>query len=114
MSPEAIAQSLAAILPANQIASYDSWTPVWQTALSHAYIGDASSLLLVAPKTGKDLSAVMALAYQSQWKSLVAGQGTKLGWGIPAKKIDLLVSTHKVHNLVDHAVGDMTVPPKQG
>ncbi len=114
MSPEAIAQSLAAILPSDQIASYDSWTPAWQTALSHAYIGDAPSLLLVSPETVKDLSAVMILAYQSQWKSLVAGQGTKLGWGIPAKKIDLLVSTHKLNNLIDHAVGDMTVTAQAG
>lgn len=114
MSPEAIAQSLAAILPLDQIASYDSWTPAWQTALSHAYIGDASALLLVSPETVKDLSAVMTFAYQSQWKSLIAGQSTKLGWGIPAKKIDFLVSTHKLNELVDHAVGDMTVTAQAG
>ncbi len=114
MSPEAIAQSLAAILPSDQIASYDSWTPAWQTAFSHAYIGEASSLLLVSPETVKDLSAVMTLAYQSQWRSLITGQGTKLGWGIPAKKIDLLVSTHKLNDLIDHAVGDMTVTAQAG
>ncbi len=114
MSPEAIAQSLAAILPSDQTAFYDSWTPAWQTALSHTYVGDASSLPLVSPETVKDLSAVMTLAYQSQWRSLIAGKGTKLGWGIPAQKIDLLVSTHKLNDLVDHAVGDMTVTAQAG
>jgi glycolate oxidase FAD binding subunit len=114
LSPEVIAQSLATVLLPDQIASYDSWMPAWQTALSHAYLGDASSLLLVSPKTVKELSAVMTLAHQSQWKSLIAGQSTKLGWGIPAQKIDLLVSTHNLKELVDHAVGDMTVTAQAG
>jgi glycolate oxidase FAD binding subunit len=114
LSPEAIAQSLAALLSPDQIASYDSWTPAWQTALSGAYLGDASLLPLVAPNTAQELSTVMTLAYESQWKSLIAGQGTKLGWGIPAKKIDLLVSTHQLNDLVDHAVGDMTVTAQAG
>lgn len=111
---DAIAQKLAAVLPPECITPYDQWPQRWQDQVTAAYVGDAASLPKVSPQTVKDLAAVVALAHQTHWKLLIAGQGTKLSWGIPAQKIDLLLSTQHLHQLVDHAAGDMTVTAQAG
>jgi glycolate oxidase FAD binding subunit len=94
--------------------SYDQWPPTWQHHLKAAYLGDAASVQMVSPKTVKEFAAVVTQAHQERLKLLVAGQGTKLAWGIPAKKIDLLLSTQNLDGVVDHAVGDMTVTVQAG
>jgi glycolate oxidase FAD binding subunit len=111
---DAIAQKLAAVLPPECITPYDRWPQRWQGQLTAAYGGDAASLPKVSPQTVEELAAVVALAHQTHWKLLIAGQGTKLSWGIPAQKIDLLLSTQHLHQLVDHAAGDMTVTAQAG
>jgi glycolate oxidase FAD binding subunit len=99
---------------AYSINPYDQWPQAWQQHLKAAYVGDAASMQMVSPKTVKDLASAVVQAYQEHLKLLVAGQGTKIGWGIPAKKIDLLLSTQNLDALVDHAVGDMTVTAQAG
>jgi glycolate oxidase FAD binding subunit len=111
---DAIAQKLAAVLPPECISPYDQWPQRWQGHLTAAYIGDAAPLLKVSPQTVQELAAAVALAHQTDWKLLIAGQGTKLSWGIPAKKIDFLLSTQHLNQLVDHAAGDMTVTAQAG
>jgi glycolate oxidase FAD binding subunit len=111
---DAIAQKLAAVLPPESITPHDQWSQRWQGHLAAAYIGDGTPLLKVSPETVQELAAVVALAHQAHWRLLIAGQGTKLGWGIPAKKIDLLLSTRNLNHLVDHAAGDMTVTAQAG
>jgi glycolate oxidase FAD binding subunit len=93
---------------------YDRWPEAWQQHLKTAYLGDAAAVQMVSPQTVKALAEVLAQAHQEKLKLLVAGQGTKLGWGIPAKKIDRLLSTQHLNALVDHAVGDMTVTAQAG
>jgi glycolate oxidase FAD binding subunit len=97
-----------------QMTPYDQWPAVWQQQLNAAYLGDAAALQMVSPKTLKELAEVVTQAHQGKLKLLVAGQGTKLGWGIPAKKLDRLLSTQHLNALVDHAVGDMTVTVQAG
>lgn len=93
---------------------YDQWPLAWQHHLNAAYLGDAASVQMVSPKTVKEFAAVVTQAHQEHLKLLIAGQGTKLAWGIPAKKIDLLLSTQNLDGVVDHAVGDMTVTVQAG
>jgi glycolate oxidase FAD binding subunit len=111
---EAIAAKLALVLHIERITPFEQWSQAWQAALATAYIGNAQALPMVSPQTVEELTAVVTLAHQMNWKLLVAGQGSKLGWGKAAKKIDLLVSTRNLHQLIDHAVGDMTVTAQAG
>jgi glycolate oxidase FAD binding subunit len=97
-----------------QMTPYAQWPAVWQQQLKAAYLGDAAAVQMVSPKTVKELAEIVAQAHQAKLKLLVAGQGTKLGWGIPAKKIDRLLSAQYLNALVDHAVGDMTVTVQAG
>ncbi|NEO85245.1 MAG: hypothetical protein F6J87_13495, partial [Spirulina sp. SIO3F2] len=51
-----------------------------------------SQLPLVAPTSLEGFSALLTLAHQQQWSSIVIGTGSKLGWGNPTPAPDLLIS----------------------
>ncbi|WP_404787470.1 FAD-binding oxidoreductase [Altericista sp. CCNU0014] len=113
-SADAIAQKLATVLPPERIVSCDRQSESWQGYSKAACMDDANPLLVVSPETVAELTEVVALAYRGRWRLLIAGQGTKLGWGMPAKRIDLAICTRRLSLLVDHAVGDMTVTAQAG
>jgi glycolate oxidase FAD binding subunit len=51
---------------------------------------------------------------RSGQKLLIAGGGSKLGWGGLVQQPDLLIRTTKLDRLIDHAVGDLTVTVEAG
>ncbi|MGB8703297.1 MAG: FAD-binding oxidoreductase [Thermosynechococcaceae cyanobacterium] len=108
LAADAIAQTLTAELPDETVLPFADWSPDWQVQAKAAY-PDAQSLGMVAPQTVAHLSKVMTLVHRNHWQVLVAGQGSKLGWGALARQADLLVSTRHMNRLTDHAIADMTV-----
>ncbi len=69
---------------------------------------------VVYPQTPEQLAEVMAAAYRQQWRVLPCGSGSKLGWGGLAQSIDLVISTERLNQMIDHAVGDLTVTVEAG
>jgi glycolate oxidase FAD binding subunit len=110
---EAIALALSQILQAQQLLPYESWPQPWQRQVEAA-CGGKAPLYLVLPHTAQELAAVMSLAHQHRWRVLVAGQGTKLGWGALGRDVELVISIQKLNRLIDHAVEDMTVTVEAG
>jgi glycolate oxidase FAD binding subunit len=114
VAADVIAQKLMAVLSAEQVVPYATWSNRWQGQLKAACRGDVQTVLMVSPHSLQELSEVMKLACGNRWRVLIAGQGTKLGWGAPAKAIDLLLSTRYLNQQVEHASGDMTVTAATG
>ncbi|RCJ22201.1 glycolate oxidase [Nostoc sp. ATCC 43529] len=69
---------------------------------------------IVYPRTQEQLAAVLATAYTNNWRVLPCGSGSKLSWGGLAKGIDIVVSTERINQLIEHAVGDLTVTVEAG
>ncbi|MDZ8109129.1 MAG: FAD-binding oxidoreductase [Nostoc sp. DedQUE12a] len=69
---------------------------------------------IVYPRTQEQLAAVLATAYTNNWRVLPCGSGSKLSWGGLAKGIDVVVSTERINQLIEHAVGDLTVTVEAG
>ena len=69
---------------------------------------------IVYPHTQAELAGVMACAYRNEWRVLPCGSGTKLGWGFPSSDVQLVVSTERLNQVVQHAVGDLTVTVESG
>ncbi|MBD2681622.1 MULTISPECIES: FAD-binding oxidoreductase [Nostoc] len=69
---------------------------------------------IVYPSTQEQLAAVLAIAYTNNWRVLPCGSGSKLSWGGLAKGIDVVVSTERINQLIEHAVGDLTVTVEAG
>ncbi|MGB6017843.1 MAG: FAD-binding oxidoreductase [Nodosilinea sp.] len=69
---------------------------------------------VVYPTTEAELSAVMACAHAHHWRVLPCGSGSKLTWGGLGSGVDLVVSTARLNQIIDHAVGDMTLTAQAG
>ncbi|MBD2438022.1 FAD-binding oxidoreductase [Nostoc sp. FACHB-110] len=69
---------------------------------------------IVYPPTPEKLAAVIAAAYRNQWRVLPCGNSSKLTWGGLAQGIDIVVSTERINQLIEHAIGDLTVTVETG
>jgi glycolate oxidase FAD binding subunit len=88
----------------------NSSTPVdlyWQQLLSVA--ANIASIPIVAP-TIDELPTVVREAD----RLLIAGNGSKIGWGSLVQQPTLVVRTTKLDRLIDHAVGDLTITVEAG
>ncbi|WP_448564453.1 FAD-binding oxidoreductase [Trichothermofontia sp.] len=72
----------------------------------------------VYPRSQAELASVIACAQEARWSVLVSGSGSKLGWGgllKPASDSPLLiVGMRHLNQVVEHAVGDLTVTVEAG
>ena len=84
-----------------------------QKCIKQAISGNLPSCI-VYPRTQEQLAAVIATAYSNKWRVLPCGSGSKLSWGGLAKGIDVVVSTERINQLIEHAVGDLTVTVEAG
>lgn len=69
---------------------------------------------VVCPTTEAELSAVMTCAHKHRWRVVPCGSGSKLGWGGVGAGADLVISTARLNQVIDHAVGDMTLTAQAG
>ncbi|MBE9155577.1 FAD-binding oxidoreductase [Nodosilinea sp. LEGE 06152] len=69
---------------------------------------------VVCPATEAELAAVMACANKHRWRVIPCGSGSKLAWGGVGSGVDLIVSTARLNQVIDHAVGDMTLTAQAG
>ncbi|MDQ6660866.1 MAG: FAD-binding oxidoreductase, partial [Chloroflexota bacterium] len=70
--------------------------------------------IVVEPGNEEEVSAVLAFADQEGLKVLVRGGGTQLGIGFPPRGGDILLSTLRLNQLVEHAPHDMTATVQAG
>ncbi len=100
----AIAQQLEPLITSQQI----SYKPQWQPT------AELPAKPLVIPKTEAVVGKVCAIAQQNQYSIVPCGNGSKLAWGGLPSQFDFYLSTHHLNQIVDHAVGDLTVTVQTG
>jgi glycolate oxidase FAD binding subunit len=69
---------------------------------------------IVFPETTTQLAAVMSHCAAQGWRVLPCGNGTKLDWGGVVHHCDVLISTARLNQIVEHCVGDLTVTAAAG
>jgi glycolate oxidase FAD binding subunit len=99
---EQVLDALMAVCPASRPASpgdaVAGVTP--RFAASPASVAEASAVLRVA--TEHDLTVVPR------------GSGSKLGWGVPPRRCDLVVDTLRLDQVLEHAAGDLVARVQAG
>jgi glycolate oxidase FAD binding subunit len=65
--------------------------------------------LVVEPESVEEASDVLALASRSGIAVIPRGAGTKLHWGNRPSRADLIVSTARLNQVLEHASGDLVV-----
>jgi glycolate oxidase FAD binding subunit len=70
--------------------------------------------LVVEPGNEKELAEVLRVANEAGLAVVPRGGGTKLGWGNPPSRADLILSTARLNQIVEHAWADLTVTVEAG
>lgn len=111
----AIASTIASIINTeNAVLPWEKLQPSDQQRIQSAINPKTHPSCIVYPRTQEQLAAVMATANSNKWSVLPCGSGTKLHWGGLSNNIDIIISTKSVNQLIEHAVGDLTVTVEAG
>jgi len=70
--------------------------------------------MIAEPGTAEDLARALRWAHDAGLKVTPRAGGTKLGWGNPPAACDLVLSTARLHRVLEHAWADMTVIVEAG
>lgn len=110
-----IASILTSILSTeNAVISWENLTPTQKQNLQRSIHPKSHPSCVVYPHSQAELAAVITTANSHQWRVLTWGSGSKINWGGLAKNIDIIVSTERINQLIEHAVGDLTVTVEAG
>ncbi len=110
----AIASALASIIEENAIYPWSNLEPSQQKQIQQAIASAKPPNCIVYPRTQDQLAAVIAEAHRQNWRVLPCGKSSKINWGGLVKSADIVVSTEHINQLIQHAVGDLTVTVEAG
>jgi glycolate oxidase FAD binding subunit len=66
------------------------------------------------PGSTEEAAAVMRVAAEHELAVVVRGGGSRLSWGIPAARCDLVIDTSRMSGVVEHASGDLVAKVRAG
>jgi glycolate oxidase FAD binding subunit len=66
------------------------------------------------PGNEEEISRVLRYANDAGLRVAPRGAGTKLNWGNPPSRVDLIVSTARLNQIIEHAWADLTVTVEAG
>jgi glycolate oxidase FAD binding subunit len=67
-----------------------------------------------APESTEEAAAVLTEAAARKLAVVVRGAGTKMDWGYPPERVDLIVDTRRLTGIVEHAAGDLITVVRAG
>lgn len=77
-------------------------------------ISGAQPQLILEPGTEQQLAAALRVANEASLAVIPRGGGTKLGWGNPPSRANLILSTARLNKILEHAWADLTVSVEAG
>lgn len=87
---------------------------IGHSALSINQIDDVAPTTTEVPATPQELAAILASASSHRQQTIISGGGTKLDWGKPPGRVDLLIRTSRLADIVAHRYGDLTATIQAG
>jgi glycolate oxidase FAD binding subunit len=75
---------------------------------------DPPAIDLVQPSTAGDVAAAMKRASDEGLSMVIRGAGTKIDWGRPAGRIDVMLDMRRLNRVLTHAHGDLTATVEAG
>jgi glycolate oxidase FAD binding subunit len=70
--------------------------------------------VIVSPRNERELAEVLRLSNEAGLAVIPRGGATKLGWGNPPSRADLVLSTARLNEITEHAWADLTVSVEAG
>jgi glycolate oxidase FAD binding subunit len=70
--------------------------------------------LIVEPGNEKELASVLRFSNEMGLAVIPRGGGTKMGWGNPPARADVILSTARLNKIIEHVWADLTVTVEAG
>jgi len=83
-------------------------------ALSADAVAGLQPKLVLQPDTEQQLAQVLRIANQAGHAVIPRGGGTKLNWGNPPPRADIVLSTARLDRIIEHPWADLTVSVEAG
>jgi glycolate oxidase FAD binding subunit len=77
-------------------------------------IAGVPARFVAAPGSADEAAAVVRAAAVHDLSTVVRGAATKLDWGSPPERLDLVLDTRRLTGIVEHAAGDLIVVVRAG
>jgi glycolate oxidase FAD binding subunit len=87
---------------------------MWAEATDKDTVAGVPARYVAAPASTEEAAAVLTAAARENLAVVVRGGGTKLDWGMPPRRLDLIVDTHRLTGVVEHAAGDLIMVARAG
>jgi glycolate oxidase FAD binding subunit len=69
---------------------------------------------VAAPGSTEEAAAVMRVAAEHELAVVARGSGSRLSWGTPASRCDLVIDTSRMAEVAEHAAGDLVARVQAG
>src|SRR2546425_1880233 len=85
-----------------------------QAATAADAVSGAQPKLVIEPGTERELAEILRLSNEAGLAVIPRGGGTKLGWGNSLARADVILSTARMTEIIEHAWADLTVTVEAG
>ncbi len=110
----AIASQLESIINSPDIIPWETVDNDWKNRVKKTVNHNCIPHYLLTPPDLKNLSNIVKIASENKWSMLPCGNGSKLSWGGVVSDANLVISTQKLNQVIDHAVSDLTITVEAG
>jgi glycolate oxidase FAD binding subunit len=76
--------------------------------------GGNGPALVAAPESTAEAAAVMRVAAEHELAVVARGGGSRLGWGTPPSRCDLVIDMSRMSGVLEHAAGDLIARVRAG
>jgi glycolate oxidase FAD binding subunit len=77
-------------------------------------VGGVPATLVARPASTAETGELLRAAASAGLTVVPRGRGTKLSWGLPPERVDLVVDLSRMSAVLDHAAGDLIVDTQAG
>ncbi|MEO7746505.1 MAG: FAD-binding protein, partial [Actinomycetota bacterium] len=78
------------------------------------HVGGVPAPVVAAPSSTDEAAAVMRACADHDLAVAFRGQGTALHWGAPPRRLDVLIDTGGLDQVVEHVAGDLVAVVQAG
>jgi glycolate dehydrogenase FAD-binding subunit len=86
----------------------------WRDAGPEDNVSGVQPAMVFEPANEVELATVLRYADSAGLSAIPRGSGSKLGWGNPPTRADLVLSTARLNRIIEHAWADLTVSVEAG
>ena len=77
-------------------------------------VGPRTWSFVASPGSTEEAAALMRVAAEHELAVVVRGGGSRLSWGIPASRCDLVIDMSRMSGVIEHAAGDLVARVQAG